>query len=47
MPIRRMNSLGIYWLRYINGKAIKHVAGLSRLGSYSAIINPNVQLLTA
>jgi hypothetical protein len=42
MPIRRINSLGIYWLRYANGKAVKHAAGLSRLGSYSAIINPNV-----
>jgi len=42
MPIRRINSLGICWLRYVNGKAVKHVAGLSRLGSYSTIINPNV-----
>jgi len=42
MPTRRMNSLGIYWLRYTNGKAVKHVTGLSRSGSYSAVINPNV-----
>jgi hypothetical protein len=41
MPIRRINSLGIYWLRYAKGKAIKYAAGLSKLGSYSAIINLN------
>jgi len=42
MPIRRINSLGICWLRYANRKAIKYVASLSRLGSYSTIINLNV-----
>jgi len=42
MPIRRINSLRIYWLCYANRKAIKYAAGLSRLGSYSAIINPNI-----
>jgi len=42
MPIRRMNLLGIYWLRYANRKAIKYAVGPSRLESYSAVINPNV-----
>jgi hypothetical protein len=42
MPIKRTNSLGIYWLRYANRKTIKHAVGLSRLGSYSAIINLNI-----
>jgi hypothetical protein len=41
MPIRRINSLGICWLRYANGKAVKYATGLSRLGSYSAVINLN------
>jgi hypothetical protein len=42
MPIRRMNLLGIYWLYYINGKAIKYTISLSRLGSYFTIISLNV-----
>jgi hypothetical protein len=42
MPIRKINSLEIYWLRYANRKALKYAVGLSRLGSYSTIINLNI-----
>jgi len=47
MPIRKINLLGICWLYYANRKAVKYAVSLSRLGSYSAITNLNVQLLTA
>jgi hypothetical protein len=42
MPIKRINLLGIYWLHYINRKAIKYTISLSRLGSYFTIINLNI-----
>jgi hypothetical protein len=42
MPIKRINLLGIYWLCYINKKAIKYAISLNGLGSYSAVINLNI-----
>jgi len=42
MPIKKTNSLGIYWLRYANRKTVKYAVGLSRLGSCFTIINPNI-----
>ena len=42
MPIKRINLLKIYWLYYINKKAIKYAISLNRLGSYFTMINLNV-----
>jgi hypothetical protein len=42
-----MNLLGIYWLHYINRKAVKYAIGLSKSGSYFAVTSPNIQLLIA
>ena len=45
--IRKINLLKIYWPHYANKKAIKYAINLNKLGSYSAVINLNIQLLTA
>ena len=42
MPIKKINLLKIYWLRYTNKKAIKYAVNLSKLGSYSTVTNPNI-----
>ena len=42
MPIKRINLLKIYWLYYINRKAVKYAISLSRLENYFTVINPNI-----
>ena len=42
MPIRKINLLKIYQLRYINRNAVKYTINLSKLKSYFTIINLNI-----